>query len=186
VPADVEALFAEMEGEGRALLVAEGFAAADMRLERLIDIRYVGQVRALTLPAGDGPFDEAVLEDVAARFHAAYEREFKYAVPELPVELRSVRLAAVGVTAKPSFGGADAGGDAPAGDAEAARVGEQDVAWAEGGARPTPFYDRAKLAPGATFSGPAIVEQYDSTTIVPPRTEVEVDGNGNLVLRVEA
>jgi N-methylhydantoinase A len=186
VPADVEALFAEMEGEGRALLEAEGFAAADMRLERLIDIRYVGQVRALTLPAGDGPFDEAVLEDVAARFHAAYEREFKYAVPELPVELRSVRLAAVGVTAKPSFGGADAGGDAPAGDAEAARVGEQDVAWAEGGARPTPFYDRAKLAPGATFSGPAIVEQYDSTTIVPPRTEVEVDGNGNLVLRVEA
>jgi N-methylhydantoinase A len=179
----MERLFTEMEDEARALLRAEGFADEDMRIERLVDLRYVGQVRALTLPAGDGPATAQTLAALTDRFHDAYEQEFKYAVRNLPVETRSVRISAIGPTAEAEFAGAEAAGDE---DATPAVVGTQDVVFAETGTVPTPFYDRALLRPGMRFAGPAIVEQYDATTIVPPRTEVEVDRQLNLVLRIEA
>ncbi|MEZ5101718.1 MAG: hydantoinase/oxoprolinase family protein [Thermoleophilia bacterium] len=177
---ELEAQFAELEAQARQLLADEGFTPDAIVLQRLLDLRYVGQVRALSIPLDAGPFDSAGLEDAVARFHQDYEAEFKYAVPDLPVESKSLRVVATGVTAKPSFLAA-----AETGDADDALVGTFDAYFREaGGLVPTRFYDRARLAPGATFAGPAIVEQYDSTTVVPPGATVRVDPFRNLLIEV--
>jgi len=176
-PAAVEAHFVAMEQEAGVLLAAEGFAEADVQLQRIIDVRYVGQDRALSLDLASDPFSAEALDAINGQFHDMYEREFKYSVPELPIETKSLRLSAVGVTTKAELPVLEVG-DA---DASGAVVAETDV-WFEGAWHPTRYYARELLKPGMTFEGPAIVEQYDSTTIVPPASTVRVDHVGNLML----
>jgi N-methylhydantoinase A len=178
-PADVEAQFVAMEDEARALLAAEGFEPEAIEVQRQIDVRYVGQDRALSIALTDGLFDEVVHAQTGSLFHELYDREFKYSVPELPIESKGLRLSAVGTTAKPTLPALELVG----GDADTAKVAEADV-WFTGAWHPTPYYDRALLKPGMRFAGPAIVEQYDSTTIVPPNTEVHVDHVGNLMIAI--
>jgi N-methylhydantoinase A len=177
--AEVERLFNEMEAEARELLEGEGFAADVVALERVIDVRYVGQDRALSLALGNDVFDAAAKERYATQFHEDYEKEFKYSVPDLPIEAKALRLTAIGTTLKPELPTFELEG----GDPSVAVTGEQDV-WFTGAWHATTFYDRDKLVPGMTFAGPAILEQYDSTTIVPPRTTVTVDHVGNLLLTI--
>jgi N-methylhydantoinase A len=70
-----------------------------------------------------------------------------------------------------------------AGGADPAPVGTRDVYFTRGeGFVPTPVYDRDHLAPGATFAGPAVVEQMDSNTLVPPGWACRLDEYGNLIL----
>jgi N-methylhydantoinase A len=180
-PAAVEVELARMEKEARDLLEAEGFESATIMTERFVDVRYVGQIRALTLALGDEEFDADAKEAAAGRFHTEYEAEFKYAVPELPIETKSLRVSAIGLTTKPEL----VAGEMLGGDAADAKVGEGDVRFG-GETYPTPYYRRELFAAGTTFAGPAIVEQYDSTTIVPPGTTVEVDGIGNLIVTIGA
>jgi N-methylhydantoinase A len=178
-PGAVDAQFLAMEEEARTLLSAEGFAAADIEVARMIDVRYVGQDRALSLNLAGDVFDAEVHAATGTLFHELYDREFKYSVPELPIESKSLRLTAVGTTAKPTLPELELVG----GDAADAKVAEADV-WFAGAWHPTAYYDRVKLKPGMTFAGPAIVEQYDSTTIVPPATTVHVDHVGNLMITI--
>jgi N-methylhydantoinase A len=179
-PSEVERRFTAMEAETRDLLRAEGFEEGAIATERYIDVRYVGQIRALTLRLSGEPFDQAVYDDLAARFHGEYEREFKYSVPDLPIESKALRLSAVGSAPKPTIPELDAVGA----DLAAAQVAEGEV-WFDGDWHTTPYYAREQLAPGMTLAGPAIIEQYDSTTIVPPGAGLEVDRLGNLVLTLD-
>jgi N-methylhydantoinase A len=178
-PADVETEFTAMEAEARELLAAEGFAPEDIEVARQIEVRYVGQDRALSITLGDEPFDTGAKDATGTLFHELYDREFKYSVPELPIETKGLRLSAIGMTAKPTLPELELVG----GDAADAKVHETDV-WFEGAWHPTAYYDRAKLKPGMRFDGPAIVEQYDSTTIVPPNTGVHIDHVGNLMITI--
>jgi N-methylhydantoinase A len=173
--AEVASLFSELEAEARQALVGEGYGEEHSELRREVDLRYVGQIRALTLPLGE-QFDDTAAADLERRFHEVYEREFKYAVPELPVEIKALRMTAVGRTMRPQLAT-----EASGGDAESAVVARELVHF-DGERRETAFYDRARLAPGAHFDGPAIVEQYDSTTVVPPGMRGEVDPVGNLIV----
>ena len=175
-----EELYAEMEAQALGLLRAEGFADGDIRLERQIDLRYTGQVKALPIPVAAGRFSAAEAARAAAAFHREYEREYKYAIPEFPVETRSIRVGATGVTVKPSFERAAATA-APA-DAAAALIAEEPVYFGGAGPVPTRFYDRERLLAGARLAGPAIVEQFDSTTVLPPGASLVVDEFRNLVI----
>lgn len=177
---DVEARFAELERQAAELLGEEGFAPEQMRFERLLELRYVGQLRAIAIPVDARPLTAAVLAAAAERFHVDYEREFKYAVPELAIESKGIRVVATGVTQKPSLAH-----DGRRGTAEEALAGELEAYFRDaGGLVPTRFYDRDRLLPGASFPGPAVVEQYDATTIVPPGATVDVDEYRNLIVRL--
>ncbi len=178
--ARAERLFAEMEAEAETLLRSEGFEPDRISLERMIDMRYIGQVRALSIPVPSTPFTADVLSEAGAQFHRDYEVEYKYAIRELPIESKSLRVAATGSATKPAFAPEE-----PTGDADDALVGTFDVYFREaGGMTPTTFYDRERLAAGAAFSGPAVVEQYDATTVVPPDASADVDSLRNLIIRV--
>jgi len=139
------------------------------RVERSADLRYAGQSFELEVDAG-APVDPAAL---AERFHAAHERTRGYRMDEA-VELVTLRCRAV--ASGPDLPiGHESGGDPVR--------GEREVAFGDGRGRvTTPIYDRAGLDPGHEFDGPAIVEQAESTTVVPPDWRARSRDDGTLLL----
>jgi N-methylhydantoinase A len=169
-PTLVESSFAELERAGAEELALEGLSGDRVEFVRQIDMRYVGQSYELTIPAGD---------DLVERFHAEHDRTYGFAAPAEPVELVSLRLTSVGRIAKPPLRILEPGGDP-------APKERRPVYFAETGDYvDCPIYDRYALAGGATFAGPAIVEEFDSTTVVHPGFGVTVDENGNLIIEKE-
>jgi N-methylhydantoinase A len=167
---EVEASFAELEEAGRGELEREGLAAGAMSFVRKIDLRYVGQSFELTIPAGD---------DLLGRFHAEHDRTYGFAAPDEPVEVVSLRLTSVGTIAKPPPRPLESGGRAEARERRQVYFAESD------GYVDCPIYDRYALPAGASFPGPAVVEEFDSTTVVHPGFTVRVDDAGNLVIERE-
>src|SRR5262249_56438391 len=100
-PAALDALFAEFAAEGDARLTRDGVPPADRRMLRSADLRYHGQSFELPVTVPSGPLSAADIDRLRAEFHGSHERAYGYAAPDDPVELVNVRLAAVGVTAKP-------------------------------------------------------------------------------------
>ena len=164
--AEVETTFAELEAAGRAELEREGLAADAMSFVRKIDLRYVGQSYELTIPAGD---------DLLERFHAEHDRTYGFSAPEEPVEVVSLRLTSVGTIAKPPPRPLDTGGRTPSRRSTAASTSPSRTATST--ARST---TATRCPAGATFDGPAVVEEFDSTTVVHPGFTARVDDIGNL------
>ncbi len=172
--AAIEPVFAELAATGEADLAAEGIAPEQIRIERLLDLRYVGQSYELVVPYhGD-------LEATLAGFHAAHERRFGYSDPAERVQVVNVRVKARGVATPPRITRQDAGTPRPATPAV-----RRPVVFGVNGAATTydaPIYDRAALEPGQYVDGPAIVTQYDTTLVVPPAWRATNDEVGNLVI----
>jgi N-methylhydantoinase A len=167
---EIDSQFAQLEERGRAELEREGLAGDRVEFLRQLDLRYVGQSYELTIPAGD---------DALERFHAEHERTYGFAAPSEPVELVSARLTSIGRIAKPPLRRLERGGKAEPKE-------RREVYFAEaGGFVDCPIYDRYSLSGGARFDGPAVVEEFDSTTVVHPGYSVSVDETGNLVIEKE-
>jgi N-methylhydantoinase A len=176
--AGLEAEFAVLEGEARKRLAVEGIADDRVQLRRLMDMRYVGQWRSLTVPVST-PL-EANLDASLDRFHNEHEREYAFSDRDQAVEIYGLRVVGLGLVRKPEFPKL-----AGRSDLDAARSGERSVYFAEAsGFLDTVIYHRAALPAGARFDGPAIVEQMDSTVVVPPGWRAEVDGYGNIIMRL--
>jgi N-methylhydantoinase A len=163
---EVEAAFAELEDQARERLAAEQVADADMTLQRLISMRYLGQWRSLTV-AVDGPIES--LDTALARFHDEHEREYTYRRDDAPVELYQLQVQAIGVTPKPELPRQEPTDHAP--EPYATRP----VVFEAGDAVDAALHRRADLHAGARIPGPAVIEQLDSTVVVPPGVEARVD-----------
>jgi N-methylhydantoinase A len=162
----LEAEFEKLEAEARERLAAEDVPEEQMSMQRLVDTRYLGQWRSLTIPVS-APVD---LEDAVARFHAEHERAYNYRRDGAPVEIYRLSVRAIGVTPKPQLRRYEPNG------AGFSPLGERDVHFAAaGGAVRTPVYARHDLPAGASLDGPAVIEQLDSTTLVPPGWRADVD-----------
>jgi N-methylhydantoinase A len=176
--AALEAEFEKLEAEARERLAVEGITGERVQLRRLMDMRYVGQWRSLTVPVST-PLGEN-LDASLERFHAEHQREYSFSDSAQAVEIYGLRVVGLGLVDKPEFPKLDNDGDLAA-----AKTDERLVYFGEaGGFRDTAIYDRAMLPAGARFDGPAIVEQMDSTVVVPPEWRAEVDEYGNIVLRL--
>jgi len=173
---ELEGEFGKLEAEARERLKSEEVPEEQMSIQRLIDMRYLGQWRSLTIPV-DAPVD---LEDAASRFHAEHEREYNYRRDGAPVEIYRLNVRAVGVTPKPDLKRHDRNGAAARPSAtRPVRFDETDAAV------DTPVYARTELAAGTRLDGPAIVDQFDSTTLVPPGWRAEVDEWLNIRMHAE-
>jgi N-methylhydantoinase A len=169
----IDAAFAEMEAAALDRLAADGFAPADRRIDRALDLRYLGQAFELTVPIARGPLH---CETIAREFHERHLATYGHADPAGDVELVNVRIAARGVVEKPAprrHPGTGGAGAAPS---------RTRAAWFDGRALTVSVYERDRLAPGSTLAGPAIVEEFGATTVVPPRWTAGVDDLGDLVL----
>ena len=174
-PEEIDAEFRTLEDEGRARLTAEGVPEDRMSFQRTIAMRYLGQWRSLSVPTGVG---EEAVADAVARFHDEHARAFSYRRDGAAVEIYQLELQAIGVTPKPGLAQHEVvASELPAPHAL------RDVQF-DGAAVSTPVYRRDDLHAGVRFTGPVVIDQLDSTTLVPPGVEAEVDAWLNIVLHV--
>jgi N-methylhydantoinase A len=174
----VPALLAEMESGVRRQLELEGFEAPQQRLHRTLDLRYRSQAFELNLPLGDETEPgERALAALETAFHREHLAMYGHADETAAIELVNVRLSAYGVVAKPTPA-RPAGGAAAL---DAALVERRPVRF-DGATHDCPVWERERLPAGAELTGPAIVEEFGATTVVPPGWRGALDVHGNLRL----
>jgi N-methylhydantoinase A len=168
-------LFAEMERAARAQLELEGFAPAARRLVRSLDLRYRGQAFELNVAAGEAGADGLELAAIEAAFHRLHLAAYGHANPDAAIELVNARLTAYGTVPKPS-----AARHASPAASLAGALAERRIVWFDGAGHECPVWDRERLPERAELRGPAVVEEFGATTVVPPAWAGLVDHHGNL------
>jgi 5-oxoprolinase (ATP-hydrolysing)/N-methylhydantoinase A len=176
--AAVNALLAELEGEGRAMLAEAGVAAADVTVERSADMRLVGQLHEISVPLPAGEIGEGSLEAIRAGFEAAYTQRYTALPPGARIEAINFRLRVAGPV--PQLALRQAGADA---EGRAKQKGTRSAYFGEGFVDAT-VWDRYALQAGDRIPGPAIVEEREATTLIPPGDVLTVDEVGNLRIAV--
>jgi N-methylhydantoinase A len=180
----LEAEFRRLEAEALALVADTGVETAGATVARLADGRFVGQGFDLVVPLPDGPYDRdeaaSVRQRLAEAFEASYREKFARTPPKVAIEFVSIRVSVTAPVAETAviseFG--EAGGS----DADNYRRVRIDDGRAAGEAIEVAVYDRAKLRPGAHFSGPALVEEDSSTLVIPAGATAEVRPSGSIVV----
>jgi len=137
-------------------------------------LRYRHQGFELTVP---WPERDLAVDHLVARFHERHRQLYTYALAEAPVEIVTLRVAAAGRVRRFTLPSLDRRGRGRP------RASRRRVYFAGAGWMPCPCPDRERLGVGAVVRGPAIVEQLDATTVVPPGRRATVDRVGNLVIR---
>ena len=169
--AAAEAVLREMEARASHDLGAEGFGAGDVKLERFADLRYRKQISELLLPLPDRSLEPGDRERLAQAFHREHEATYGYAMRDERIEIVSLKLRARGVRPftpppwHPTGRGTSAAGE------RTAHFGH------EHGALIAQVLGRAALDDRAR-PGPLVIEEYDSTTVVPPGWTARVGAHG--------
>jgi len=179
--ATVARVYAELEERARSALARQRAAGVEIALARSADVRYAGQNHELTVEVPPGAFDAAALTRAKENFHAAHREMYGYDSRDKLLELVTYRVRARLPTGLREFVApvlpARPGGPRPA----ATRKVYFDEA---GGFVDCPVYERDVLRPGDALPGPAIVEQMDCTTVIPPDFGAHVDAAFNLLLHL--
>jgi N-methylhydantoinase A len=178
----VNRAFDEFEAVGRDLLEREGVPADNQLFVRELDMRLCGQSFELKVAAPFRPLGREHLTTLEADFHKLHERAYGHSFPGEPVEVVNLRLTARGVMPKPRIKRhrQEAGPGVPR---EEPLKGRRPVCFdAAEGYLSTPIYDRYKLPPFARIIGPAVLEEFDSTVVVHPGYEANVDEFGSIRL----
>lgn len=157
-------------------LASEGVDGADRAYDTVIDARYVGQNFEVQVAMARGTVpDYASFE---SNFHAAHLREYGYNVPERTIEVINCRVKAVGAVVKAPLAKL-------AVKPVPAPVSRREIYFgADHGWLPANVYDRDQLGAGAEFTGPVVLEEMSSTTVIAPGQRARIDDYGNLVVRI--
>ena len=179
----INADFAAMQSELERQLARDGIAPGDAVFQRAGDLRYVGQGYELRVPLPDGALDAAGLAAAFNSFGELHRNEYGHVFPDSPIEIVNIRVTGIGHMAKITAPLPPEGGSLTAALLKTApcalRVGDRLETL------PTPFYRRDALPIDEPITGPAIILQTDSTTVVPPDITLRADRRGNLILRLE-
>jgi N-methylhydantoinase A len=177
----INSLLDTMVAEGEALLVASGVPATQTSYQRLAELRYVGQGHEIRVPLPVGTLGMDSLPVLRNSFEAEYQRLYGRLGPPVPLEAITWRVIASGPRPAVQLLVQAQG----SGNAEEARKGQRSIYLPEAdGMSDVPVYDRYRLGPGAAFSGPAIIEERESTLIIGPGGRGLVDQLGNIVVEI--
>src|SRR5271155_752023 len=175
--AQIDSRFADQAEAGRRLLNEDGVPLAEVVVRHEVDLLFRGQSHVFRVPVTAPGFDS---DTVLADFIERYKRRFDIELPEMTAMLANLRTTVIGQRAP-----VDLATFAPAiGGSEAPRPSGARQVRFNGGWFDTAIFDRASLGRGATLTGPAIVEQPDTTVVVDPGATAVVDGFGNLAISV--
>ena len=179
-PANTQELYERLEALALDALARHGVAPARRVLLRSADLRYHGQAYEVRVDVPGGTIHAQTGQQAIEAFHQAHRATYGYDYRgRQQAEFVNLRVTGLGLIDKPRLREIDAGGP----DAAAARKGERAVYFeAQGDFQPCPLYDRARLLAGNRIVGPAIIEEYGSTTVIFPEQQTEVDRFGNLLL----
>ena len=165
---------------GLAWLRQEAPPVADTALQLSADMRYVGQSFDLEVPLEEAWIRDDRRAAITDAFHEAHERVYSHADPEAPVEVVNLRLRAIGETPQQEITMATI--DPPARNGSSPKR----PAAFRGERTPAVVLRRESMRPGDEFAGPAIVEQTDTTCVIPPGWDAKVDAQRNLVLTLRS
>ncbi|KAB7708265.1 hydantoinase/oxoprolinase family protein [Bacillus aerolatus] len=172
---EIEKEFSLMEEEAIKLLKEDNVEKENMHLVRYIEMRYVGQWRSLSTTV-TRPLTS--LEDTINIFHKEHERVYAYSSNDQEIEIYGLRVQAIGHVPKPEFVE-----EKPNGDLKDALKEKRDVYFEEAeGFVQTPIYSRPNIPVQSIIKGPAVVEQIDSTIVIPPNFEARIDNYRNIIL----
>lgn len=183
-PAAIQASFERLEREATAQLDAEEVPLDRRKLDWLADARYEGQGYEIRFDVPEGPVDQEWMATAETAFHDAHFEEYGHRFKNGTVEVINIRVEASALMDElPSPIATHSG------DLEDALVETRPVTFTQDG-KPatldTGFYDRDRMGVGTEFAGPAVIEQYDATVVVPPGFSGTVDSAGNLVITCPA
>ncbi len=177
----VRAILESQIADGTDTIAREGVAIEGLTVIHSADMQFQGQSHILSVPiAGTGVSREALQQG----FEEAYWNRFEVELPEIRAVLVNLHTAVIGrrpgVPLEALVNRQDL-----AADLDGARTGARDVGFPDGW-RETPVYRRSRIPLGASFEGPAIIEQLDTTIVVEPASRVDADELGNLIVSVAA
>ena len=170
---DLDQCFTQLESEGRAAVMREGVPAAAISCQRSADMRYTGQEYTINVPVPA----ELDTGRIGSEFHATHQRRHGHSNPSAPIEYVNLRVAALGAVQK------FANPTENAKSVNGAAVQVRRNAVFDGVAHVTPVIRRDHMGAGYESSGPLIIEEQSATTVVPPQWQVQVDEQGNILLR---
>ena len=175
-------VYEDLEAQGRDMLMQAGVSTDLIRNERSADMRYIGQGHEINvgLPT-ESPADNFI-NDLEENFYEAYGKLYGHAHRDVPIEILTCRVIVTGP--KPTVNLERFPPEKES--VKVARKGEREAFFLEAdGYVSAAVYDRYTLRSGATFSGPAIIEERESTVVVPPGMIVTIDEYQNLIMQLE-
>ena len=179
-PIQLEAMYAEMTAQA-VDVVRDSAGGGGVTIVRSVDARYVGQGYELTVPVPAGALDAAALSRIRKAFDGIYAARYGYAQPNEPVEVVTWKLSAIGGAPRIALP------KTATGPVSGGLKGRRRAYFPEaGGWVDCPIYDRYKLVAGMQLAGPAIVEERESTSVLPPGVLATVDEYANLIVEVGA
>jgi len=173
-------VFAELVGTARKLLEEEGVPPARISFVHQVDVRYRGQGYSLRIPFPEAPDGEAITL-LERSFDRVHEEIYGFANPPEAKEIVNIRLTGIGAVDRPRFRLIPDGDGRP----DAALKGHRKVYFGEiGEPAECAIFDRALLRAGDVVDGPAVIEQMDTTTVLPPHVAARLDRYGNLIVTI--
>jgi len=177
-------MLAAQAAEGESLIRQEPVRIDAIEVQHTLDMQFAGQTHLLSVPL---PSAAMAREDIQAAFEHVYFNRFRVRLPEIRAQIVNVSTSVTGRRPEVDLGGL-IDNSARAGSVAAAQTGSRPV-WFDGGGsgsgwRDTPVYAREKLPLDARLSGPAILEQMDTTILIEPMDSAVSDGDGNILVTV--
>jgi N-methylhydantoinase A len=176
----MEKVYGELERQGREAIAGTSAKPRTVVVKRAADMRYVGQEHAVAVDLALRLFVREDRAGIKRAFDAMHAQRYGTSAPDEPAEIVSLRSTVTGALSKPKLNIIKRGKPAPE---RAAMRGKRPV-YFDGRFRMTDIYDRALLLTGNRIDGPALIEEYASTTVLWPRDRLRVDPYGSLHISV--
>ena len=179
-PHELQEAWLELENQAREQLQGDGFPEERIKLSRMANMHYYGQIFELTVAAPDGQINATAVAALEESFGREHERTYGHrAGPEEPVELVNIEIVGQGIPEKERIPKTlkPAPTTSPREHVRKAYFGPVD------GWRESRIIDRASITEGV--EGPVIIEEYDATCLIPPRATATLDDYGNIVMRLQ-
>ncbi len=174
----LDGTFQALERQIGADLAEHATHGRDIQFQRYADVRYRSQNHELSIPVANGNVTLDVLEEVKEAFHRAHEELYGYRFADREIELVTLRLTGFVPVDRPVLAGIEKDG----GNVQPTVQRYRKTYFNEEEPQECPIYRRETFTAGTAFEGPAIVEQMDTTVIVPPGFRVKVDAYANLLM----
>ncbi|RJP68706.1 MAG: hydantoinase/oxoprolinase family protein [Candidatus Abyssobacteria bacterium SURF_17] len=172
-------LFTGLEREATESLLREGVPIDKILIQRSVDIRYAGQAYEVKVEAPAGPYSQREINVIVSRFHAEHENLFGYNYRDKQtIEIVNLRVGSVGLLDKPRLVQVESGNAEPPAPDCVRKV----LFYADTGFVECPVFTRTRLKANNVISGPAVIEEYDSTTLINIGKKATVDKFGDLII----
>src|SRR2546425_6087296 len=174
---ELEKIFRGMEARARSLLRVEGVEEKDVSYQRFVDLRYQGQSYELSVPLRERTVTRGVIRSAIRDFHQRHQRKYGYSQPDKPVEIVNVR----------SYCRGKAGTIARITGTTTREEGmpkSRRVWFTDGHGIKCRVLQRDTLRLRTKGNGPCVIEDYDSTLVIPPGARYEIDRNGSASIAI--